>query len=40
MYERNASHIEALVKEQNVWRGTCINLIASENVTSRRVHGV
>jgi len=40
MYERNASHIEALVKEQNDWRGTCINLIASENVTSRRVRGI
>jgi len=40
MYERNVSHIEALVKEQNDWRGTCINLIASENVTSRRVRGI
>ena len=40
MYERNVSHIEALVKDQNDWRGTCINLIASENVTSRRVRGV
>jgi len=40
MYERNAAHIEALVKEQNEWRGSCINLIASENVTSRRVRGL
>jgi glycine hydroxymethyltransferase len=40
MYERNVAHIEALVKEQNDWRGACINLIASENVTSRRVRGV
>jgi glycine hydroxymethyltransferase len=40
MYERNVSHIEALVKEQNDWRGGCINLIASENVTSRRVRGI
>jgi glycine hydroxymethyltransferase len=40
MYERNVAHIEALVKEQNEWRGRCINLIASENVTSRRVRGV
>jgi len=40
VYERNVSHIEALVKEQNGWRGRCINLIASENVTSRRVRGV
>ena len=40
MYERNAAHIEALVKEQNDWRGTSINLIASENVTSRRVRAL
>ncbi len=40
MYERNVAHIEALVGQQNEWRGTCINLIASENVTSRRVRGV
>lgn len=40
MYERNIAHIEALVKEQNEWRGRCVNLIASENVTSRRVRGV
>jgi glycine hydroxymethyltransferase len=40
MYERNAAHIEALVKEQNDWRGACINLIASENVTSRRVREI
>jgi glycine hydroxymethyltransferase len=40
MYERNASHIEALVKQQNEWRGACINLIASENVTSRRVREI
>ena len=40
MYERNVSHIEALVKEQNDWRGACVNLIASENVTSRRVRGI
>jgi glycine hydroxymethyltransferase len=40
MYERNAAHIEALVKEQNEWRGSCVNLIASENVTSRRVRGL
>jgi glycine hydroxymethyltransferase len=40
MYERNVSHIEALVKEQNDWRGACVNLIASENVTSRRARGI
>ena len=41
MYERNVAHIEALVKDQNeLARPTCINLIASENVTSRRVRGI
>jgi len=40
MYERNAAHVEALVTEQNEWRSHCINLIASENVTSRRVRGI
>ena len=40
MYERNASHIESLVRDQNAWRDSCINLIASENVTSRRVRGI
>ena len=39
MYERNVSHIESLVRDQNDWRDGCINLIASENVTSRRVRG-
>jgi len=29
MNERNASHIETLVKNQNSWRETCLNLIAS-----------
>jgi len=40
MYERNAAHIESLVKNQNDWRDSCVNLIASENVTSRRVRGL
>jgi glycine hydroxymethyltransferase len=40
MYERNVAHIEELVREQNDWRSKCINLIASENVTSRRTRGV
>ncbi len=40
MFERNAAHIESLVKNQNTWRDECINLIASENVTSRRVRGL
>lgn len=29
--------IESLIREQNAWRSGCINLIASENVLSRRV---
>jgi glycine hydroxymethyltransferase len=37
MYESNVKHIEDLVKRQNVWRGGCLNLIASENVTSARL---
>jgi glycine hydroxymethyltransferase len=40
MYERNVSHIEELVRDQNKWRSRCINLIASENVTSRRTRGI
>lgn len=40
MYEKNMSHIEQLVRQQNAWRGKCINLIASENVTSMRVRAV
>jgi glycine hydroxymethyltransferase len=40
MYERNVAHIESLVKDQNSWRDSCINLIASENVTSRRVRKI
>jgi len=40
MYERNVAHIEELVRQQNDWRGHCINLIASENLTSRRVRGI
>lgn len=40
MYERNIQHIEELVNQQNDWRGKCINLIASENVTSARVRGI
>jgi glycine hydroxymethyltransferase len=40
MYERNVTHIEDLVKEQNEWRSRCINLIASENLTSVRTRGI
>jgi len=40
MYEMNVKHIEELVKKQNDWRSRCINLIASENVTSARMRGI
>ncbi len=40
MYERNVSRIEELVRQQNHWRGRTLNLIASENVLSRRARGV
>ncbi len=40
MYEMNIAHIEELVKQQNDWRSRCINLIASENVTSLRTRGI
>jgi glycine hydroxymethyltransferase len=40
MFERNVSHIEELVGEQNDWRMHTINLIASENVMSRRVRDI
>ena len=36
MYERNVSQIEEIVKKQNQWRGSTLNLIASENVLSNR----
>ena len=36
MYEKEVAEIEHLVHEQNRWREKCINLIASENVMSRR----
>ncbi|MAG50756.1 serine hydroxymethyltransferase [archaeon] len=37
MYETNIKGIEEIVKENEEWRSGCINLIASENVTSKRV---
>jgi glycine hydroxymethyltransferase len=40
MFERNVSHIEELILEQNKWRMSTINLIASENVLSNRVRGI
>jgi glycine hydroxymethyltransferase len=40
MYERNVQRIEGIVGEQNRWRLTTINLIASENVLSGRTRQV
>ncbi len=40
MYEKNVSRIEALTKKQNIWRSNTINLIASENVLSRRARDI
>ena len=37
LYETNIEGIESLIKENEEWRSKCVNLIASENVTSRRV---
>ncbi len=40
MYEKEVTEIEHLIKKQNRWRNKCINLIASENVVSRRVRSM
>jgi len=40
MYERNISQIEELVRKQNAWRSSTLNLIASENVLSERARRV
>jgi glycine hydroxymethyltransferase len=40
IYQRNIERIEELVRTQNEWRMSTINLIASENVMSRRARGV
>lgn len=40
IYQRNIERIEELVKTQNEWRMSTINLIASENVMSKRARGV
>ena len=37
MYENKVVEVEQLIESQNRWREICINLIASENVVSRRV---
>ncbi len=36
MYASKISEIEGLIRQQDEWRNRCINLIASENVMSRR----
>lgn len=36
MYKTKAGEVERLIQQQNEWRGKCVNLIASENVLSRR----
>jgi glycine hydroxymethyltransferase len=40
MYERNVTQIEELVRKQNEWRSSTLNLIASENVLSERARRV
>lgn len=40
IYIRNVDKIEELVQKQNEWRSSTINLIASENVLSRRAREV
>jgi glycine hydroxymethyltransferase len=40
IYQRNIERIEELVRNQNEWRMSTINLIASENVMSKRARGV
>ena len=40
MYEKEVSEIERQLQKQNRWREKCINLIASENVVSRRARSL
>lgn len=40
MFERNVKGLEALVKKQNKWRSETVNLIASENVLSKRAREI
>ncbi len=40
MYEKNVDRVEEIVKKQNEWRSHTVNLIASENVMSRRARAV
>ncbi len=39
-YEKSVSWVEEIVSEQNAWRTHTINLIASENVLSRRARAL
>lgn len=40
MYEQEFNETEKLIKSQDEWRSRCINLIASENVMSRKVRAL
>ena len=40
MYSGDIARVEAIVREQNEWRGRCLNLIASEQVMSRRARAL
>jgi glycine hydroxymethyltransferase len=40
MFRDNVTAVEQLVKEQEEWRSQCLNLIASEQVMSRRARAV
>jgi len=40
MYAADVARVEALVREQEEWRSHCLNLIASEQVMSRRARAV
>ena len=40
MYPQHIGRVESLVTEQNEWRTCCINLIASEQIMSRRARAV
>jgi len=40
MYTSHLDRVEQLVREQEEWRRLCINLIASEQVMSKRARNV
>jgi len=40
MYTQQISRVEEVVREQNDWRGACLNLIASEQSMSRRARAL